>query len=54
MFLKNNVVDEISYIPGVVGVVVGRGVVGDAKRKINAKIQVLFVIILLVENVFKR
>ena len=25
--------DKICYIPGVVGVVVGRGVVGDAKRK---------------------
>ena len=33
MFLKVDVVVEICFIPGVVGVVVGRGVVGDANRK---------------------
>jgi len=37
---------EICFIPGVVGVVVGLGVVGDAKRK-NKRIQVLFVIIII-------
>jgi len=39
MFLKSNAVDKICYIPGVVGVVgivVGRGVVGEAKRKKQA------------------
>ena len=37
MFLKSFFVVEICFIPGVVGVVVGRGVVGGTKRKkINA------------------
>ena len=37
MFLNGDVVVEICFIPGVVGVVVGRGVVGGTKRKkINA------------------
>jgi len=47
ILLKRNVVVKICYIPavvGVVGVVVGRGVVGNAERK-NKRIQVLFVII---------
>ena len=39
MFLKGDVVVEICFIPGVVGVVVGRGVVGDAKRKKNKRIR---------------
>ena len=39
MFLKGDVVVEICFIPGVVGVVVGRGVVGDAKIK-NKGIQI--------------
>ena len=36
---------EICLIPGVVGVAVGRGVVGDAKRN-NKGIQILFVIVI--------
>ena len=36
---------EICFIPGVVGVVVGRGVVGDAKIK-NKGIQIFFVIVI--------
>ena len=43
MFLNDDVVVEICFIPGVVGVVVGRGVVGGTKRKkVNAFMSCLF------------
>ena len=47
MFLNDDVVVEICFIPGVVGVVVGRGVVGGTKRKKNKRIHVLFVCIII-------
>jgi len=37
-------VAEICFIPGVVGVVVGRGVVGGAKRKKCLKLYRLFML----------
>ena len=41
MFLNGDVVVEMCFIPGVVGVVVGRGVVGGTKRKKDKRIHVL-------------